>query len=164
MITFSLPPELSPRNYNLRVETSNGLSNTRVFTLTGTPDCISCPAQAPVINTVEPPLGAPGAIITLHGQDFGGFRADRQVEMRQESPPGSGIYVWDPVPIYAWNENQIKFFIRGGSAWNILPYSSEIKVTTEKGGSNTKAFPVRKSPEIWNLDHNFTGDMTLQGV
>jgi hypothetical protein len=161
-IGFTVPSELTPNNYNVRVETSNKLSNFRVFTLTGTPDCISCPAQAPVINTVEPTLGTPGAIVTVNGQDFGEYAVDRKVQMQVEWPPGE-IH-WEDVFIYSWTQNEIRFFLRGTSFWPALPYASQIRVQTEKGQSNTEAFDVRKAPEISILNHSAPDGLTLDGV
>jgi hypothetical protein len=77
-IACPIPSGLPARNYNVRIETENGMSNMRVYTLAGVQPCLTCPAQTPVISSI-PTVGAENILITIQGQDFGQNRNEARV-------------------------------------------------------------------------------------
>jgi hypothetical protein len=100
-ITCPIPLGLSARNYNVRVETANGISNMRVYTLTGTQPDIPCPTQTPVISSIEYTVGAGNALMTIQGQDFGQRWKGNQVlegelDENQATGCGNGDGICDP--------------------------------------------------------------------
>ena len=135
--------------------------------VTANDKCVAChgdvlavlppaPTITPGIDAEVPSFGSPGIIVQLHGSNFGPRLDDDAVQMRIENPPGTGIYVWEAVPIYSWADNLIEFFVPGGSFWPALPESSRVRVLKNVDGSPDlksayQAFMVRKHPEIWAI-------------
>jgi len=156
MILFYVPSGLSSRNYNLKVETSNGISNIRVFTLTGTQPCISCPTLAPNIDSMEPLLGADNSLITINGQNFGDrHTGNRDVLLVQ------GVSSTIPAPILSWTDNKIQFHLQ---PWTFSEGTIQVKVQTENGESNQKDFELRKKMLIIaSMTHPSTGVLRLSG-
>jgi len=156
LIIFSVPSGLDARNYNVRVETVNGVSNLQVFTLTGTTQpCIPCPTPVPNIDNMEPLLGADNSLITINGQNFG----DRHTSNRDV------LFVQDTytiaAPITSWTDNKIQFRLQ---PWMFAPGTIPIKVHTENGDSNQKDFELRTtSLSIDSMTHPGTGDLRLSG-
>ena len=161
-IRFTVPAGLDPRNYNVRVETPYKLSNTRVFTVTGPPECIAYPSPLPTI-ACEPDMGTPGIVVSLTATDFGDQQADDRVQMRVENPPLSGNFYWEDVPVYSWSEGLVEFYLPGGSFWTPLPVTAPIRVVKAGiGNSNQVDFTVKKHPEIWEDGYTTdTWDTTL---
>jgi hypothetical protein len=151
-IIFTLPSGLDARNYTVRVETVNGTSNVRVFTLTGSKPCIPCPAQTPVINSIEPPVGTDNAIVIVHGQNFGDrHTGDRDVLLL-------GDYGTIPAPIISWTGNEIQFRL---PPWEFFPGTIPVKVRTEIGESNQIDFLLRDYPSLNSLQHMDTVSIRL---
>ena len=145
IIVFTVPSGLSNRNYNLKVETGNGISNIRVFTLTGTQPCISCPSQTPVIDSIEPPVGIANAIVIVRGQNFGDSHTnDRDVLLVQgQSGP-------IPAPVISWTGNEIRFRF---PPMTFAPGTVQVKVKTETGESNQVDFLLREHPPLYSLQY-----------
>jgi hypothetical protein len=154
MILFYVPSGLSSRNYNLRVKTPNGISNIRVFTLTGTQPCIPCPTLAPSIDGMEPLLGADNSLITINGQNFGdSHTGDRDVLLVQ------GVSSTIAAPILSWTDNKIQFHLQ---PWTFYEGTIHVKVQTENGESNQKDFELRKKLLIIaSMTHPSTGVLRL---
>ncbi len=138
-IEFTVPSTLSPGNYNIRVKTADGISNMRVFTVTGSPDCIPCPTSVPSITSIEPPLGAENPLVTIHGKDFG----DRHTDNRNVLVNSTVLAI-----IHFWTDNEIKFLISPYVSIGNIP----IAVETEIEVSNSVYFKLRKHPYISSLD------------
>jgi hypothetical protein len=157
LIIFSVPSGLDPRNYSVRVETVNGISNLQVFTLTGTTQpCIPCPTTVPNIDSMEPLLGAENSLITINGQNFGDRRTgNRDVLLVKDA-------VTIAAPIISWTDNKIQFrFPR----WQFNAGTIHVKVQTENGESNQKDFELRvTSLGIGSMDHPGTGVLRLSGL
>jgi hypothetical protein len=159
VIQFIVPAVLSAGNYSVRIETQNGISNIRVFTLTGTPLCIPCTTQPPFIDSIEPSVGATNVLVlvTIYGQDFGDrHTGDREVLLEL---PG-----WwaNPAAIHSWTDNKITFHI---SPWIFPPGVITVKVKTEKGESiNSMIFWLREHPYIESIDQSDITHLTLSGT
>jgi len=154
---------LGARNYDVKVELPSGTSNTRVFTLTETPDCIPCPAQLPTITSTAPKIGVGNALVTIKGQNFG----DRHAGIREVLLIGTdsgGYPVTRPANILSWKDNKIQFRI---PAWTFSssPSSSpvKVKVKTEIGESSQKNFKVTAEPAIGSMDYSDMVNLTLVG-
>lgn len=156
VIVFNVPSGLSNRNYNLKVETPNGISNIRVFTLTGTQLCIPCPTLVPNINSMEPLLGAEDVLVTIHGQNFGDRHTSNRNVLLNSDPYNSSP------SILSWTDNKIQFrFPR----WQFNPGTIHVKVQTENGESNQKDFELRRKPlRIDSMDHPGTTVLRLSGL
>ena len=142
-ITFTIPDDLSPGNYNIRVNTADGISNIisnmKVFTVIGDPVPIPCPTLVPSITIIEPPLGADNPLVTIHGQDF----CDRHTYNRNVLVNSTVLAI-----IHSWTDNEIKFRIPPSvSIGNNIP----IAVKTENGVSTPVDFELRKHPYISSL-------------
>lgn len=158
IIEFTMPSGLTPRNYNMRVETPSGVSNMRVFTLTGIPACIGCPSLPPIINTIEPTVGAPGASVTIHGDHFG----DRHMEGRKVKVRNTGVSYSTKAAIYSWMNDTIRF--RMGPSINLPTGTISVKVKTENSLSDKVYFKLKRSPYIDWFDHPDTMNLILNGT
>jgi len=150
---------LGARNYNVKVETPNGTSNIRVFTLAETIDCIPCPAQLPTITSIAPKIGAENALVTIKGQNFG----DRHAGIREVLLIGTdsaGYPVTRPANILSWKDNKIQFRIPG---WTFSSSPVKVKVKTENGKSDKKNFKVTKEPVIGSMDYSDMVNLTITG-
>jgi hypothetical protein len=156
VIVFTLPSALSHRNYNVRVETPNGMSNIWVFTLTGTQLCIPCPTLAPNIDSMEPLMGAENSLVTINGQNFGDrHTGDRDVLLVQ----GAGTI---PAPIISWTDNKIQFRLPPET---FASGTTHVKVQTENGESNQKDIELRTYPHIETMEHEpGTTNLRLNGA
>jgi hypothetical protein len=155
VIIFNIPSGLDPRNYSVRVETDNGTSNIRVFTLTGTQPCIPCPSQTPVIDSIEPPIGANNAAVIVRGQNFGdSHTADRDVML-------VGDTYSIAAPIISWTANEIRFHF---PPQQFAPGTIPVKVKTEIGESNQMDFLLRNHPSLYSLGHTDTTGIRLTGL
>jgi hypothetical protein len=155
LITFNVPSGLDPRNYTVRVETVNGTSNIRVFTLTGTQPCIPCPSQTPVINSIEPPVGIDNAVVIVRGQNFG----DRHTGNRDVMLVGDTYSI--AAPIISWTSNEIQFRF---PPWQFAPGTIQVKVKTEIGESNQVDFPLRDHPSLYSFEHTDATGIRLTGL
>ena len=155
-----VPSGLGARNYDVKVETSNGTSNIRVFTLTETPDCIPCPAQLPTITKIVPKIGAVNALVTIKGQNFGDRHAGvRDVLLIGTDSAGTPLTV--PANILSWTDNKIQFRIPG---WTFSPGSTvQVKVKAETGESNQKNFKLTEEPRIDSMDYSDMVHLTITG-
>ena len=153
LIVFNVPLGLPNRNYNLKVETPNGISNIQVFTLTGRPPCIACPTLVPNIDSMEPLLGAENSLLTITGHNFGDrHTSNRNVLLIQNSATVQA-------PILSWTDNKIQFRF---PTWQVTPGTVSVKVKTENGESNQKDFELRKTfLDAWSMDHPSTGILRL---
>jgi hypothetical protein len=140
-IVFTVPSSLDPGNYDVRVETPNGVSNMWVFTLTGPPVSIPCPTQAAVINSIGPSVGVPGVLVTMHGQDFGDRHTTARSVQLKEKPDG---LQWVEVPIYRWTDSLINWKLPG---W-FFPGDYDVRVATESGNSNQVVVRFEDHPTV----------------
>jgi len=155
LIIFPVPSGLDARNYSVRVETVNGTSNLRVFTLTGSQPCIPCPSQTPVINSIEPPVGTNNAIVIVRGQNFGDrHTSDRDVLLTE-------LQATIPAPILSWTGNEIQFRF---PPQTFVPGTIQVKVKTEIGESNQVDFLLRYHPSLYSLQHTDTVSIRLTGI
>jgi hypothetical protein len=153
-IECAMPSGLAAGNYNVKVKTTKGKSNIRVFSLTETPGCIPCPTSIPIITKIKPTIGAPYALVTISGQNFG----DRHTENRDvmiTSPYGTV-----EAPIQSWKDTMIKFRIQ---PWQFIAGNVEVKVKTEEGESLTKNFEIFNEPNITSMDYSDMVNLTLTG-
>ena len=80
----------------------------------------------PVVVSIDPPIGDPGAVLSIQGHNFGKERGDGRVEFDRRVPTASSYVSWSDelievrVPLYA--------------------DSSLVRVVTEKGVSNSRLF------------------------
>ena len=156
VIVFIIPSGLPNRNYNVKVETPNGMSNMRVFTLTGTQPCIACPTSAPTIDSIEPPLGTENSLVTINGQNFG----DRHTADRDVLLTGPSLNSFS-AQIISWTDSEIQFRVQ---AWTFDPGTNSVKVQTENGLSNQLDFELRTYPHIETMDHQpGTSALSLSG-
>lgn len=157
-ISFNIPSELSPRNYNIRVKTTDGISNIKVFTIKGEPVTIPCPTSAPSITKIEPPLGAENALVTIYGSDFG----DRHADMRDVLLEDISQNPY-PASIYSWTENMIKFRVQGWCYW---PGDIKVIAKNRLGQSSVEVFELRRFPYISYIDPKTvlpTSSITISG-
>jgi len=158
LIIFSMPSGLDARNYSMRVETDKGTSNLRVFTLTGTQPCVPCPAQTPVINSIEPPVGTDNATVIVRGQNLGDrHTSDRDVLLDVQQDPYNPF----PAQIISWKGNEIRFRFL---PWQFVPGTIQVKVKTETGESNQVDFLLRDHPSLHSLQHMDTASIKLSGT
>jgi hypothetical protein len=156
LIIFSVPSGLDARNYSVKVQTVNGTSNIRVFTLTGTQPCISCPTLAPNIDSMEPLLGADNSLITINGQNFGDrHTGDRDVLLVQGVSPSIAA------PILSWTNKKIQFQL---PPYAFAPGTIQVKVQTENGESNQKDFELRRGISFFSMTHPGTVVLSLSGL
>ena len=156
LIIFTIPSGLDARNYNVSAETVNGTSNLRVFTLTGSQPCLPCPAQTPVIDSIEPPFGTNNAIVIVRGQNFGDRHTDdRDVLLVQ------GQYDPIPAPIISWTGNEIQFRF---PPMTFAPGTIQVKVKTEIGESNQIDFLLRYHPILNSLQYTDGVSIRLSGI
>ena len=86
-------------------------------------------ASRPVVVSIDPPIGDPGAVLRIEGHNFGRERGDGRVEFDRRVPTYSSYISWSDelvevlVPLYA--------------------DSSLVRVVTEKGASNSRLFMSR---------------------
>lgn len=155
LIIFTIPSGLAARNYSVRVETVSGTSNLRVFTLTGTQPCVPCPAQAPVIDSIESPVGTDNAIVIVRGQNFGDrHNGDRDVLLAQDT-------VAIAAQIISWTDNEIRFRFL---PWQFAPGTIQVEVKTEVGESNQIDFLLKEHPSLYSLQHMDTVSIKLTGT
>lgn len=154
-IEFTIPSGLTPGNYNVRVETKNGLSNMRVYTVTGTP-AIPCPDTVPSIDSIKATVGVAPLIITIDGDNFGDrHTSGRNVYMQEEGYSDRELF------IYSWTDKRIQAYV---PAWTFNLGSHAIKVETEIGVSNTIDFTLRKYPDLNVINYDpVTRILTLSG-
>jgi hypothetical protein len=83
-------------------------------------------ASKPVVVSIDPPIGDPGAVLRIQGRNFGRDRGEARVEFDRRVPTVSSYVSWSDelvevrVPLYA--------------------DSSLVRVVTEKGASNSRLF------------------------
>jgi hypothetical protein len=154
------PSGLGARNYDVKVQTPDGTSNIRVFTLTETPDCIPCPDQLPTITKIVPKIGAGNPLVTIKGQNFG----DRHAGVRDVLLIGTdsaGLPITDSANILSWADNKIKFPV---PAWTFKPGNTvQVKVNTETGESNQKNFKLTEEPLIDSMNYSDMVNLTITG-
>ncbi|MDX9958082.1 MAG: IPT/TIG domain-containing protein, partial [Spirochaetia bacterium] len=86
-------------------------------------------ASKPVVVSIDPPIGDPGAVLRIRGRNFGRERGEARVEFDRRVPTASSYVSWSDelvevrVPLYA--------------------DSSLVRVVTEKGASNSRLFMSR---------------------
>jgi len=132
-------------SYYVRVETAHGISNTRVFTLTGaTPPCIPCPTQVPQISSVDPPEGVPnaGVLFTVQGQRFGDrHTSGRKLEIEVNSVWGNYSQL-----VYSWTDTTVRFWLRPWTFPTVGAYN--LRIVTENGNSNQVPFTMAEYPSV----------------
>ena len=156
LIIFNVPSGLLSRNYNLKVETSNGISNLRVFTLTGRPPCIACPTLVPNIDSMEPLVGTQNSMVTINGQNFGDrHTVNRDVLLANDTSTSAA-------PIISWTDSKIQFRF---PTYQFPSGTIHVNVKTENGESNQKDFELSKTFLILeSMYHPSAGVLSLSGL
>jgi hypothetical protein len=125
-------------NYDITVETSTGMSNRALFTLTGTATAPPVPGT-PVITAISPTVGTDEVTITIHGSNFGDRHCcDREVQFQADGQ--TGVFT---MPVYSWTDTEV---VLRFLPWTVSDGLQHVRVHNEGGDSNIVDFVNRAAP------------------
>lgn len=97
----------------------------------------------PGVDGLIPISGSCDIHVTIRGGYFGSEQTvDRWVEMKVA--PGT----WIQLPVHAWSDNVVEWML---PCWTLAPGNYPVRVHTEAGNSNNRAFTVMDHPTLTGI-------------